>query len=170
MFYYTFYDALFYRILERNMSGTYRDRGTSMSTTEEFLNELIHTEDIVQTVKEHESDFYETNLSGFFRQMLEKYHLKRLDVIEGANMSISYGYQVMDGVKSPKRDKLIQLCFGFPLNLEELRTALRYGGVNDLDPYIKRDAFIIYAASNGLNLERLNHKFYEAGEEEMGNN
>lgn len=141
-----------------------------MSTTRELINDLIKSKNISQTIKDHEEDFIEIGLAEFLAQMLQKYGMKRLDVIERANMSVSYGYQVMDGIKKPKREKLIQLCFGFPMELEELQTALRCGGVNDLNPRNKRDAYIMHASANGMDLEQLNRCLYTAGEKEIGSN
>lgn len=139
-----------------------------MSGTKELMNELLRSKDIEKTVQKHEMDFVSGNLSDYLKELLEQYKLKRLDLINRANISVSYGYQMIDGVKKPKRDKIIQLCFGFPLSLEELQKALRLGGVNELYAKNKRDAYIMFAASKGYGLEELNMTLYKAGEVLVG--
>lgn len=139
-----------------------------MSETNELTNEIIGSTDIEKTMKLHEEEFVSGTLSDFFNEMLVKYRVKRLDVINRANISVSYGYQMIDGVKNPKRDKIIQLCFGFPVTLDELHRALRLGGASDLYAKNKRDAYIMYAAAKGCSLENLNELLYKAGEPIIG--
>lgn len=139
-----------------------------MSGTKELLNELVRSNDIEKTIHKHEDDFLTGTLSDYLKEMLVQREMKRLDLINRANISVSYGYQMIDGVKKPKRDKIIQLCFGFPMTLEELQKALRLGGVNELYAKNKRDAYIMFAASKGYSLEELNMTLYKAGETVIG--
>lgn len=55
----------------------------------------------------------------------------------------TYGYQIFDGKKRPKREKLLQLAFGFPLSLDDTNRLLCAGGVNGLYIRCKRDMICI---------------------------
>lgn len=60
---------------------------------------------------------------------MDKYQKPKKDVIKDAGLDTTYGYQIFDGRKKPRRDKLLQLAFGFPLTIEDINTLFRAGGM-----------------------------------------
>lgn len=66
--------------------------------------------------------------------------------------------------KNVSRDKLIQICMGFPLNYEEAQRVLRLSGAGTLYPRVQRDVCIMFALSNGYDLYMLNELLFEHGE------
>lgn len=132
-------------------------------STEELENEIANTEDINQFRTENEAEFVEYNLADYLKYLLEKYQLDRSSVFKRAQMiENNYGYEIFRGSKKNiSRDKLIQICFGFPLSLEEAKTVLRLGNVRPLYPRDERDAFIMFALKNGLSLYETDELLYE---------
>lgn len=135
--------------------------------TEELLNELKETKAISDFTSANEEEFEALSLSETLLQMLEKYKKVKIDVIKAARFDYTYGYQIFDGKKSPKREKLLQLAFGFPLNLEDTNRLLRAGGVNGLYIRCKRDVICMYCLQKGMTLEECNSYLYQLGEETL---
>lgn len=135
--------------------------------TEELLNELKSAKAITDFTSANEGEFEVFSLVETLGQMLEKYHKSRIDVIKAARFDYTYGYQIFDGKKRPKREKLLQLAFGFPLSLEDTNRLLRTGGVNGLYVRSKRDVICMYCLHKGMTLEECNSYLYQLGEETL---
>ena len=82
-------------------------------------------------------------------------------------MDTTYGYQIFGGRKKSRRDKLLQLAFGFPLTIEETNKLFRAGGMSSLYVRCKRDAICMYCLQQGMKLDECNELLYKAGEETL---
>lgn len=134
-------------------------------STEELLNELQKAEDFFEFAKENEMELESISLTEQLEQFLEKYQKLKKDVIKDAGLDTTYGYQIFDGRKKPRRDKLLQLAFGFPLSVEETNTLFRAGGMNSLYVRCKRDTICMYCLKQGMTIDECNELLYKAGEE-----
>lgn len=134
-------------------------------STEQLMNELKHTSDIEAFVTKNQEEMLDLSLSEHLRQLLEKYGLEKSDVFRRAKMTESnYGYELFrDDTKKASRDKLIQICVGFPLSIEETQEVLRYGKVRTLYPRDERDAYILFAIKNGYDMAQLNDLLFAHG-------
>jgi len=65
-------------------------------------------------------------------------------IIREAGIDRTYGHQLFNGIRKPSRDKVIQIAFGFGLDVEETQRLLRAARKSMLYPRLKRDAAIIY--------------------------
>lgn len=135
--------------------------------TEELLNELKAAKAIGEFTSINAEEFEALSLPETLAEMLEKYNKAKIDVIKSARFDYTYGYQIFDGKKRPKREKLLQLAFGFPLNLEDTNRLLRAGGVNGLYIRCKRDVICMYSLHKGMSLEECNSYLYQLGEETL---
>ncbi len=134
-------------------------------STEQLMNELKNTSDIEAFVTKNQEEMLDLSLSEHLRQLLEKYGLEKSDVFRRAKMTESnYGYELFrDDTKKASRDKLIQICVGFPLSIEETQEVLRYGKVRTLYPRDERDAYILFAIKNGYDMAQLNDLLFAHG-------
>lgn len=134
-------------------------------STEQLMNELKNASDIVEFVNKNQDEMLDLSLSEYLRQLLEKYNLDKSDVFRRAKMTESnYGYELFrDDSKKASRDKLIQICVGFPLTIEETQEVLRYGKVRTLYPRDERDAYILFALKNGYDVAQLNDLLFTNG-------
>ena len=135
--------------------------------TQELLNELRKTEAIADFTKENAAEFEVEVLSELLVHFLECYNKTKIDVIKDAGLDITYGYQIFDGRKRPKREKLLQLAFGFPLSVEDTNRLLRAGGVNSLYVRNKRDAICMYCLQKKHTLDECNAYLYQMGEQTL---
>ena len=135
-------------------------------TTEQLMNELKDTQDIDDFVDENQDEMLDMSLSEYLRQLLEKYHTEKSIVFKRAKMTDSnYGYELFrDDHKKASRDKLIRICLGFPLTIEETQEVLRYGKVRTLYPRDQRDAYVLFALKNGYDIDQLNDLLFEHNE------
>ncbi len=134
-------------------------------STEQLMNELKNTTNIGDFLSKNQNEMMDLSLSEYLRQLLEKYNLEKSDVFRRAKMTESnYGYELFrDDSKKASRDKLIQICVGFPLTIEETQEVLRYGKVGTLYPRDERDAYILFALKNGYDVAQLNDLLFTNG-------
>ena len=92
-------------------------------------------------------------------------NLKKKDVIARSGVAESLGYRLLNGTKmTTDRDKIIGLCIGAQLTLEETDIALRLAGFGKLYSKNRRDAVIIYGIQNGYkNVMELNEELEKRG-------
>lgn len=127
-----------------------------MSTTEELENELKSAKNIHTYISSQEENLVYSSLQDYLKMKMEEYGLLKKDVVKRSNLQTSYAYEILSGTKQPKRDKLIQLCFGFPFSVDEINRALQLGGYNGLYVRDRRDACIAFAAGKRMDIINLN--------------
>ena len=135
--------------------------------TEELLNELRRAKELGEFIEENTAEFEVIPLTKLLTEMLKKYDKNRIDVIKAARLDFTYGYQIFDGKKKPRREKLLQLAFGFPLSVDDTNRMLRAGGVSGLYVRSKRDVVCMYCLQQGKSLEECNTLLYQIGEETL---
>jgi len=134
-------------------------------TTEQLMNELEKTQNIADFVVENQEEMSDMSLSEYLRQLLEKYQVEKSVIFRRAKMIESnYGYELFrDDNKKASRDKLIQICLGFPLTIDEAQEVLRRGKVRTLYPRDQRDAYVLFALKKGYDVDQLNDLLFEQG-------
>ena len=132
-------------------------------STEMLINEIKTTDRIESFISENTEEIQELSLSEYLRELLQKYDLEKSDVFKRAGMAdTNYGYELFrNDVKKASRDKLIRICIGFPLSVEEAQKVLRYGKVRPLYPRDERDAYILFGLNKKYTLDELNDLLYE---------
>ena len=135
--------------------------------TEELLNELKQTKELGEFLEENTAEFEVLPLTELLTELLKKYDKNRIDVIKAARLDFTYGYQIFDGKKRPRREKLLQLAFGFPLSVDDTNRMLRAGGVSGLYVRSKRDVVCMYCLQQKVSLEECNTLLYQMGEDTL---
>ena len=132
-------------------------------STEILMNELKTTDKIESFVTENADEIYELSLSEYLRELLSKYGYDKSEVFKRSGMSdTNYGYELFrNDDKKASRDKLIRLCIGFPLSVDEAQKVLRYGKVRPLYPRDERDAYILFGLNKKYSLDEINDLLYE---------
>jgi len=135
--------------------------------TEELWNELTNATELQEFITENTEEFEVQPLPELLTQLLEKYHKTKMEVIKSARLDFTYGYQIFDGKKRTRREKLLQLVFGFPLSVEDTNRVLRAGGVSSLYVRNKRDVICMYCLQKKMSLDECNAYLYQMGEETL---
>ena len=136
-----------------------------MKTTDELLKILKNTRDIDSFLNENSDWFLNMELCGYLNELSEKKGLRPTDVIADSNLNNIYVYKILSGERVPGRDKLICLCFGMHMSIEEAQLALRLAGHSPLYVKVRRDSIIIFALNNGASLMDCNETLYDLGED-----
>lgn len=86
------------------------------------------------------------------REILEKAKMSVSEWIAGANISKSYGYQILRGERTPGRDILLRTALVVQLSLKDTQRLLAVGGCGALYPKVRRDAAVIFALNQKMTL------------------
>ena len=84
-----------------------------------------------------------------------------------SGISEVYLHQVFAGRRIPSRDRLLCICIGLSLTLEETQRMLTQGSYALLYPRTKRDAIISYGLVHQLPLQEINDKLFAEQEKSL---
>ena len=133
-----------------------------LNSTEEMLNELSSLRDFQKFSIQHQNEFINTHLPAHLLKLLQQKNISKAQVIHQANLDRVYGYQIFNGTRTPTREKLLQLAFGFRLSLEETQEILKIAGVAPLYAKIKREAAIIFCLNKKYSLDEAQEFLFQA--------
>ena len=97
-------------------------------------------------------EFLDDDIRVFFDDLLEETGQKKGDVIRKANLSRTYGYQLMEGRRRGKRDYYLLIALAMSLDLKTTQRMLSVARCGSLHPLIKRDAAVIFAINHGYDI------------------
>lgn len=144
-----------------------RENPMLKKTTDELLGELLSSNNIEQYIKENEEYFIDLSVSEFLSEYISKKGLKKSTVINNAEISEIFGFQVMSGKRRPSRNTLLSLCIAAKMNVEETQATLKIAGYAPLYPKNKRDSIILLAISGGKNVCDINNELFDLDEETL---
>lgn len=139
-------------------------------STDKLLDTLKKKPTIEEYLFENSAELIDCTTVQALGELLEKKKLTKAEVIRSANIDRTYGYQIFDGRKSPSRDKLIMICFGLKLNLDETQRLLKIAGLRELYPRDSRDAIISFSILHNMSLIDANEILYDKGLKPLGEN
>lgn len=129
--------------------------------TDELMKQLTQNADLEKYIKENEESFINTPLSDILNRIVKEKKIVKSNALKRAEINEIYGYQIFSGKRIPSRDKLIALCIGMELDLEETQSVLKCSGFAQLYPKSKRDSIIISGIEKGQSVFEINGLLYE---------
>ncbi|MBQ7971699.1 MAG: hypothetical protein IJ294_05065 [Clostridia bacterium] len=135
--------------------------------TNDLMKNLSSDQNLDRYLKENEGELISEEISTYLNQLVAARGLKKTQILKDAEMNEIYGYQIFAGSRKPSRDKLICLCVGMGLSLEELNQALKYAGELPLYPRSARDSVLIAGILRGDRVMKLNQALYDYGFETL---
>ncbi len=127
--------------------------------------ELRRTEKLEEFEEKNVEALITKSVAEYLEELLIKYNTKKTEVTRRAGLDEGYMYQIFNGRRNAKRDKLLQLAFGFPLTVEDTQRLLRLGGYGELYVRRKRDAYLMFALEKKYDAQQTNMLLYEKGVE-----
>jgi hypothetical protein len=106
------------------------------------------------------------NLPAFHKyisELCEERSEVRERVIKRAQLDRVYGHQIFTGRYVPSRDKVIQLAFGFFLDVKGTQELLKIARKPELYPKVERDAAILFCLSHGKKFDETQQLLSELG-------
>jgi len=129
------------------------------------MNELGNSKNINSYLNENKDYLIDKNIAQILTDVLNQKNLKKSDVIQKAEISEVYGYQLFSGVKTnPSRDKILCICIAMQLTLEEIQNLLKLSGFAPLYPKSKRDSIIIFGINSSMSVFEINNSLYDQNE------
>lgn len=128
--------------------------------TKELLNILKDTSNKseLKSILENESfDFSNKTFAQYFMELTINNTETRAILVKESQIERTYCYQILNGTKQPGRDKVIALCLAANVGEKETQRCLFLSSHAQLHPRSRRDAIIIYAINNNLNVRETNN-------------
>jgi hypothetical protein len=136
--------------------------------TNELLEELkFKKTDIQEFISNNPNSFIEINLKEFWESMIEQSGMSKSDIINKADYSYAYFYDVIAGRKIPTSDKIVRLILAMHLDLDDCQNALHFCGKSKLYPRLRRDSILIYAITHGYTVMQTQELLIDSNEEEL---
>lgn len=134
--------------------------------TNDLMEELSGQDtDLDRYFEENPTSFINVDIKEFWKKAVDTSSKTKSDIINKADMSYCYFYDVINGRKIPSKDKIIRIALAMNLSLDNCQEALRISGKSALYPRIKRDSILIYAINKGYSIYQTNDLLAEHGEE-----
>lgn len=141
-------------ILNKDAKTEVWDDVTDNIDSEEELNEFIEQ----NIIKQYKS------FSQYFNEYVAVHSLDLPEVMRKSNIDKGYFYNIINGDKKPRRDKIICVCIGAGMDLKHLNRGLRIAKYSKIDPKDERDLRIKYEVNKGVdNVIDVNLKLDEYG-------
>lgn len=90
------------------------------------------------------------DLADMLNRYIDERKMKKTDVIRMINVDRNYGYQVLNGKRTPTRNFIIQLSLILKLGIDEMNYLLQLAGKSTL--YVRNlvDARVFYAINHRM--------------------
>lgn len=135
--------------------------------TDGLRQELMASTDLSQFLSRNQEQFVNKNVAELLNYLFEKKNISKAALAKSAGMSEIYLHQIFAGRRTPSRNRLLCLCYGLEVSIEETQELLRLCGMAELYPKRKRDAIIYYGLLHGLKLFEINDKLFDENEETL---
>ena len=113
-------------------------------STDELLRLLFMESNLEHLMTGNASDSSLPSFSDYITALCKKRDEPPERVINRANIEKSYGHQLFNGRRSPSRDTVLQLAFGFEMNYEATQELLKIARKSLLYPKVKRDMVLVF--------------------------
>lgn len=135
--------------------------------TDELMKELLNSNNISKYIKENEQYFIDLSLQEFLNEYVKTKKLVKTQILKDAEINEIYGYQIFSGARTPSRNKLISICVGMGMSIDEVQSTIKIAGFAPLYPKTKRDSIIIHGIVSGNKVCDINNELYDNEEETL---
>lgn len=134
-------------------------------TTEELLNTLKHSVSITSYLSQEQDNLQALPLHLYLDKIFAEKEISPSQCIRNSGLDRTYCYQIFSGRKLPSRDKVLALCFGLSLDVEDTQLLLKSTGYTQLYPRNERDSIIIFALQRNASILEANELLLDLGYE-----
>ena len=136
-------------------------------STHDLNEELMQESNIDAYINDNRQFFSERSISELLTELYEKKSISKAALARKAGISEVYLHQVFAGRRNPSRDRLLCICVGLGVTLEETQRLLTQASYAQLYPKIKRDAIISHGIVHHTELNEINDKLFAEGEKAL---
>lgn len=136
-------------------------------STDDLRQELMERPDLDGYLKENQASFVQEDVTALLAAYFERGNQSKAALARKAGMSEVYLHQVFSGRRKPSRDRLLCLCVGMGLTLEETQQMLKRTACAPLYPKLRRDAIVLHGILHGFSLNEINDKLFVENEKTL---
>jgi len=118
--------------------------------TSTLLKNLFKTPNLSRFIKENGIIIQTPPFHEYICEMCRKDGIVPEQIIKNTTIERTYGHQLFNGTRKPSRDKVLQLAFGFGLDVGDAQKLLKVAQKAQLYPKIMRDAVILYCIEHHM--------------------
>lgn len=119
------------------------------ASLEKILKSVNSDIDALEFIRRYTNGSYKSFAEYFNSYVITK-ELDYHDIMKRSNINKNYYYNIINGDRNPKRDKIIALCIAAGMHYDEINRALKIAKEGVLYPKVERDARIIIAVNNRI--------------------
>ena len=127
-------------------------QNTKKVRTSTWLNRLFKAPDLKGYLDKNGDLMDMVSFSEYVSGLCREMGAVPEQVVRQAQIERTYGHQIFNGTRNPGRDKVIQLAFGFGLDVTGAQRLLNAAQKYPLYPRLKRDAAILYCIHNHIDI------------------
>ena len=135
--------------------------------TDQLLKELMDSNDLSRVLSDNSACFRESDLPHGLQALFDQQDMSKSALAKASGISEVYLHQVFAGRRNPSRDRLLCICVGLGITLDETQRMLTQGGYAQLYPRTRRDAIISYGVVHQLPLGEINDKLFAEQEKTL---
>ena len=136
-------------------------------STDDLYQELMDTPNLDAYIKNNQAQFSNQNVAELLTKLYENYPLTKAELARQSEMSEVYLHQVFSGRRKPSRDRLLCLCIGMKLSLEDSQHLLKCARYAQLYPKSRRDTIICFGLLHGFSLYDINDRLFVENEKTL---
>ena len=137
-------------------------------TTTELLKELKRQScSLPDYLSNYKDTFVNEDVKAFWENIIESKNYSKSNIINKADFSYCYFYEVINGRKAPTKDKVVRLALAMKMTVDECQRALKVSGRSFLHPKNRRDSILIYAIEQQMTVIQCNNLLSDNGEDEL---
>ena len=136
-------------------------------STDDLKQELMSDPDIDSYIRKNESCFVSRSVTELLTEFYERRNMTKSQLARKSNMSEVYLHQVFAGRRKPSRNKILCMCIGMELSIEDTQRLLKEAAYAQLYPRIRREAIIYHGIVHHTPLDEINNKLFEADEKAL---
>ena len=136
-------------------------------STNDLNEELMQESNIDAYINDNRQFFSDQSIAELLTELYEKKSISKAALARKAGISEVYLHQVFAGRRNPSRDRLLCICVGMGVTLEESQRLLTQASYAQLYPKIKRDAIISHGIVHHTELNEINDKLFAEGEKTL---
>lgn len=140
----------------------------SYKSTSTLFQNLFKASDLKDFISQNTETMVIPQFHEYISKLCSDMGQKQESIIKNALIERTYGHQLFNGTRKPSRDKVVQLAFGFGLDMDETQKLLTIARHSLLYPKIKRDAVIIFCINHKTGIIETQTMMEELGLELLG--
>lgn len=122
---------------------------------------LMRQPNLDSYLSENREQFVNHSIAELLLRLFDQSGVSKAAVARNGCMSEVYLYQVLSGRRNPSRDRLLCICVGLGITLEQTQQLLKQAGYAPLYPKLRRDAIISHGIVHGTPLGEINDKLFD---------